>query len=249
MEKSWIISSTGLRLAVLKNIPATEISHILIACHGFRGGKENAGKITLLAEKLSQIGIGLVAFDFEGSGESEGEFSRLTISKQAQNLKDVIRSVYKEYKLPIILLGRSLGGTTVLAGGTDEDVVAAYILWSTPVQLRETFSKIMGDAYNQMENGNGLLIRDENGAFRLEPDFIQDFSNHNMNKYFEQIGNRPVLVIHGQSDEIVKPINATGIAQAVKHASINIIEGADHRFSGQEEHRMDLTVQWLKENI
>jgi len=249
MEKSSIISSTGLRLAVLKNIPPTEISHILIACHGFRGGKENAGKITLLAEKMAQIGIGLVAFDFEGSGESEGEFSRLTISKQAQNLKDVIQAVYEEHQLPIILLGRSLGGTTVLAGGTDEDAVIAYILWSTPVRLCETFSNIMGDAYNQLKNGTALVIRDENGAFRLEPDFIQDFSNHNMNKYFEQIGNRPVLVIHGQSDEIVKPINAICIGQAINHASINIIEGADHRFSGQEEYRMDLTILWLKDHI
>lgn len=249
MEKSMIISSSGLRLAVLKNIPATEMSHIVIACHGFRGGKENAGKIILLAEKLAGIGLGLVAFDFEGSGESDGEYARITISKQAQNLMDVIHAVYKEYKLPIILLGRSLGGTTVLAGGTDEDTVIAYILWSTPVLLRETFNNIMGDVYNQLENGTALLINDENGTFQLEPDFIQDFSNHNMNKYFEQIGNRPVLVIHGQSDEVVKPSNATCIAQAINHASINIIEGADHRFSGQEEYRMDLTLQWLKENI
>lgn len=226
-----------------------EASHLLVICHGFRGGKENGGRIFDFADRLQTAGFGVLAFDFTGSGESTGDFSRVTLSRQAEDLKLVLKYVKKNISLPIILLGRSFGGTTVLAGGTAESEVRGFILWSTPVFLTTTFSRIMPKKYKLLKSGSLVEIADENGVFQLQPDLIQDFYNHNMDYYLGRIGKRPVLIIHGENDDVVSINNAYYMTSKLSNCTLKIFSGADHKFISKYLEREDYTINWLKHNF
>jgi pimeloyl-ACP methyl ester carboxylesterase len=158
----------------------------------------------------------------------------------------VLNYVNSNFSLPIILLGRSFGGSTVLAGGSGDKSIAGYILWSAPVNLHQAFSSIIPEEYQQMLNGESVKIRDEVGEFTLKPDFAQDFGHHNMDSYLEQINSRPVLVIHANDDELVAPSNALYMRERLKNCSLFLVDNAGHRFLDKTELREAITLEWIK---
>lgn len=244
MQQISINNRSDLKLSALLSVPA-DPHCLVIACHGFRGAKENGGRIYSLGEKLKQIGMGLLAFDFQGSGQSEGQYSDLTLTRQAGDLQDVINYADQQFQLPIIVLGRSFGGSTILAGASQDDRIVGYIFWSTTVFLKETFTGLNPALASQVEKGNTIMLTDEGGNYELDPDLFQDFANHNMDDYLRAIGNRPVLIVHGLADEMVPTKNAQHIAQLLPQAQLNLLEGADHRFTQHTAQREDLSIQWL----
>ena len=145
------------------------------------------------------MGYGVLAFDFSGSGASSGEFKDITLSGQAHDLRQVIDYAAGNYFLPIYLLGRSFGGSTVLAGGSGDPRIRGFVLWSAPVYLTDTFRAMMGEAYDQLSAGQTIWVSDENDSFMLGPALVRDFALHDMDAYLERIGDRPVLVIHGEA--------------------------------------------------
>ncbi|MEN6348357.1 MAG: alpha/beta hydrolase, partial [Syntrophomonas sp.] len=196
-----------------------------------------------------ELGAGVYAFDFWGSGESDGEFAHMTLTSQARDLAGVIDYVFALHHLPIILLGRSFGGSTVLAGGSGDERVAGYILWSTPVRLKDTFAGMLGEAYGQLEEGQDVSFADEGGEFVIGSALIKDLAEHDMDKYLCAIGDRPVLVISGQEDELVDPANAEYMSAHLKNARLCIVEHADHRFTDLTREREDITLAWIEKTF
>ncbi len=236
------------RIAALVFLPDS-CDYLLITCHGFRGRKENSDRICAFAKEINEIGLGVMAFDFTGSGESDGEFSDITLTRQVQDLKTVIDYAYNTYQKPIILLGRSFGGSTVLAGGAGESRVEGFILWSTPVELQQTFTRVMEEAYEELIKGRIANINDETGAYLIKPAFVEDFYQHNMDEYLKQIHKRPVLIVQGQDDKVVAVYNARYMFNRLCNAEMVIVDDADHRFENKTRDREEITLNWLKKHF
>ncbi|MEN6326363.1 MAG: alpha/beta fold hydrolase [Syntrophomonas sp.] len=241
-----IIKPDNQSIAAYEFLPEADLSHIIIVCHGFRGTKENAGKIFNFAERLNQLGLGVYAFDFLGSGESDGKFAQVTLAGQAEDLARVIDYVYAIHHLPVILLGRSFGGSTVITAASGDARVAGCILWSTPIRLQNTFAAMLGDSYQELETGQEVCFSDEGGMFWIGPELIKDFVCHDMKEYLRSLGERPVLIIQGMADETVESLNAELIHTHCTNADLVLIEGADHRFSNRTQEREDITIEWLQ---
>lgn len=229
--------------------PLENLRCILVVCHGFRGSKDNGGRIFDFARRLNALGAGVYAFDFLGSGDSDGEFSEVTLSSQADDLEQVIDFVYTHHKLPIILLGRSFGGSTVIKAGSQDVRVKGFILWSAPVKLQATFATMLGDAYQELEVGQDVMFCDETGMFWISPVLISDFACHDMDEYLGLLGERPVLIIQGMADEVVAPANAHYIFSHCSNAEMVLLEGADHRCTNKTREREDITIKWLEKNF
>ena len=246
LQKIEIINNRGQKLAAMLFHPTGESRLLVIVCHGFRGGKENGGKIFKFTDRLNQMGIAVLAFDFSGSGESEGNFVRVTLSGQASDLKSVVDYACAHLTVPIIMLGRSFGGSTVLVEGAGDKRIAGLILWSTPIFMTETFSAMMPAEYNRMQNGQIVAVSDDYGHFELGPELAADFANHDMDGYLQAIGNRPVMIIQSQDDELVSPENALYMERRLNNASLCLVEEAGHRFLDKTSLREEMTIDWLK---
>jgi pimeloyl-ACP methyl ester carboxylesterase len=220
--------------------------YLVVICHGFRGAKENGGNVFAFAEKLQGLGLGVLAFDFSGSGCSEGDFLHSTLSRQADDLRQVIDYVSAKFSLPIILLGRSFGGSTVLVGGAGDARIAGYIFWSTPVFMQQTFATILTEDYLRLQQGNTVRIMDEAGEYWLHPDLILDFNQHDMDSYLHKIKSIPTLIVHAADDEVVPPSNALHMQDKLENSSIFVLDHAGHRFQENIAVRETITVDWLK---
>ncbi|CFX78298.1 Alpha/Beta hydrolase fold [Syntrophomonas zehnderi OL-4] len=249
MQTISIENKVGHKLAAYLFMPESKPQLFLVVCHGFRGAKENSGRIFDFAKRVNELGMGVLAFDFSGSGASEGDFSTMTLSRQASDLKAVIDYLHIKYDLPVVLLGRSFGGSTAIAAGAEDERVAAFILWSTPVFLEETFTVMILDEFKNLSSEQPIHIQDDAGEFDLESGFIKDFAHHDIDRYLMAMQNRPVLIIHARDDEVVPVKNAVYMQQKLPHAQLSLVEEAGHRFLSKTKLREDITLEWLQKFI
>lgn len=246
MQDVIIVNKQNLKLSAYLWEPPAQARYMVVICHGFRGAKENGDKIFAFADKLQKLNLGVLAFDFSGSGKSEGDFINITLSRQAHDLHQVVDYLSGKYSLPIILLGRSFGGSTVLAGGAGDERIAGYIFWSTPVFLHETFAAMIPEEYKLLCEGHIAGIRDEAGEYFLHPDLIRDFDRHGLDDCLRQIGSTPTLVVHAEDDEVVDPANARHMGELLQNCSLLTMDHAGHRFLEQIEAREAITIDWLR---
>jgi alpha/beta superfamily hydrolase len=97
--------------AVLHRAPG---KRLVILCHGFTGTKTESGRLFVqTAHALRKAGINALRFDFMGSGDSSGDFNRMTPNTQIRDALDVLAWARRRYK-KIAFLGISLGGATAI---------------------------------------------------------------------------------------------------------------------------------------
>lgn len=244
MDKIYIYKKDGNQLAALLELPVNP-QFLVIVCHGFLGGKENRGKIFPFTTKLTAAGFGVLAFDFTGAGESSGEFASVTLTRQINDLETVISYANDEIKLPIILLGRSFGGSTII-GLSKPESAAGYIFWSTPIDLIKTFSTILEEQYQQLEAGIPVNIIEQDTTYELKPDLVADFKKINVLQSLKALESKPVLICHGLADEVVDFQNAVYMHEKLPRSTLRLIAGADHSFTDFIQSREELTLEWLK---
>ncbi len=245
-KKYDIPGRSGDCLACVSYLPEGQIKFQLVVAHGFRGAKENSGRLEPFAKQVVSRSGSVTAFDFAGSGESQGSFSDTSLSRQIQDMKAIIDHVLEAGNSPLILLGRSFGGTTALAAASEDERIKGLVLWSTPVLLKQTFFGNR-EHWDVVMSGGFLRMSDDKGEFSLGPGFAQDFANHDFDKYLKALGDRKVLVIHGAEDRDVSLSNVEYIQeQATGAVEIHIVPGADHRFSEHQADRVGITLDWLE---
>ena len=99
-EKVIIGGSKGKLSAVIQRpkIKSGEKIPMAVLMHGFNDNK-NTHLLRLLADSLMNNGIASIRFDFNGHGESEGQFSEMTVPNEVEDAK----SVYEHIKaLPYV---------------------------------------------------------------------------------------------------------------------------------------------------
>jgi alpha/beta superfamily hydrolase len=245
MEKISIPVNDAQYVMALLFTPEAEPRGAVVVCHGFRGAKENSGHIYSFAARLTQRGFLVVAFDFRGSGESPGQFCDLTLTGQAGDLEQVCSYIDRCYKLPQLLLGRSFGGSTVIAAAPHITGAIGYILWSAPFDLSSCFRALLGEDYQRLLTGELVRLNDAAGSFNLKPDFLADLNRQDMDRNLAAMAGKPLLVVHGKEDETVACFNAQQIAALCPDATLCLVERADHRFTGRVEVREDITLNWI----
>ncbi len=247
MEHLTITKPDGSRLQGLFSAPAA-YRYLVIICHGFSGAKENSGHLFPFTEKLNAAGYAVLACDFLGSGESDGTFSSITLSRQIDDLQCIMAYATEHFQVPLLLLGRSFGGSTVIGVGADP-AVAGCILWSAAIDLEAVFRKGFGEYYALMEQGETIHAKIINSDIVMEPGFVQDLKQQDMDTYIKALSTKPILSIQGLNDALVDPRNVERIREFCPEAEIHLIENADHRFENLKELRENLTLDWLRRNF
>ncbi len=212
-------------------------NRLIIFCHGFTGTKEGGGKAIQMSEYLLSEGYDSLLFDFRGCGESEGCWDDLTLTSQIEDLSNVVDWGIKQGYSEFLISGRSFGGTTAICYAPSNKRVVAVSTWAAvarPVKLFSSYLVTKG-----IKNINGYIDFCSNeGQVRIKKQFLEDLKKHDIGDYASRIREKSFLVIHGSEDKDVPPEEAMLIWQAVQGPKqIEIIEGADHRFT---EHRYKL---------
>jgi putative redox protein len=225
-----------------------ETGIMVVVCHGFTGNKEGGGRALTMAEELGRLGYSTLLFDFSGCGESEGQFSDINLSNHINDLKCAVEFCHDFGFKSIVTVGRSFGGTTVLCHGGTENKVAGVSSWSAPADPSRHFSVYLKEP---APPENDLVpLTGQGGTVFVKKSFFDDLSRHNVLGRASLLSPRPLLVVHGENDNVVPLVNAKFIFEAAgEPKTLKIVRGADHQYSGHYQEVWKTFFSWLQANF
>lgn len=256
MEKYVELNSQGNVLRGMMHIPDGISGPVpfVILFHGFQDDRNEINFVhTELSRRLCQAGIGSVRFDFLGSGESDGTFSDITVSKEIQNGIDILDYVLKLDFVDakrVALHGLSLGGCVAsMVAGLRKESVCALSLWCPALDL-------VCNLKNKMLCGMDVSDIDQKGyadveGLRLSLDFYEDCLKLDPYRIASQYDG-PVNLVHGDQDITASPEVSYHLKEIYQErAKLTIVEGAEHRFLSMDyrKARMDSALEFLESRL
>lgn len=252
MQKAVEVQSRNLTLRGMLHVPDNASGKIPVVCifHGFTGTKVEPHFIFVkLSRLLEKEGIASVRFDFGGSGESDGDFSGMTLYTElddANAILDYARSLPFADAGRIGVVGLSMGGTiaSVLAGDRREDI-AALCLWAPAGNMGELITR--GWKAEDIQSFRDKGWRDI-GGLTIGRGFLDSAMELDVFGRAALYDKR-VLLLHGDRDEIVPcQVSERYLDVYDGRADLHIVKGADHTFNRREweEEVLDYTVGFLR---
>ena len=259
-RKTEIDGASG-KLSILLDIPPTRETvkgPVVVACHGFTSWKGEP-LLTAVAEAAYKAGFPVVRFDFNGHGESGGDFSKMTVSSEVDDLRRVLEWAAKQpWGSDFLLVGHSQGGVVSgMACGLYDGIKGAVLLAPAGVLVDDSKSGRIFDARIDPANPPETIPL-FGGTKLLGGCFVRDAQKLPLYDTVAKAGScgvRSVCVIHGQADVVVPYSYGQRFADAASAAAVpcqaefHLLYGADHGFSRREKEIADLTVFLLKKII
>ncbi|WP_332699390.1 alpha/beta hydrolase family protein [Halalkalibacter lacteus] len=218
--------------------------------HGFVGNKVGAHRIFVkAAQAIAKAGYISFRFDFSGCGESDGDYSDVTVSKQMKELKAAIKYVSGLDHVDsenIILVGHSLGGAVTALTAYQIPQIKKVVLWSPVARPYVDITTITGEEAVKTAETQGTF---DYMGFLLSNEFFNDLKQHQPLESITSFKGS-VFIIHGDADQDVPKENAEMYAQPIssnQRVKYSFIEGADHTFTNTawEKELFKKTIQWL----
>ena len=179
---------------------------IVILCHGFTGNR-NGGLEVGIAHELEARGIASIRFDFNGHGESEGDFQQMTIPNEIEDARHVYEWVKADGRFGKIgIAGHSQGGvvTAMLAGQLGKKAFKGGVVLLAPAGV------IRDDAIRGQTGGQQGSLDDPQNP----PEYVEVWG-HRLGRdyittafwlpiYETAAGYKgPACIVHGTSDRTV----------------------------------------------
>jgi dipeptidyl aminopeptidase/acylaminoacyl peptidase len=232
-------------------------SHTVIMLHGYPGGE---GDPLGLGKALSNLGINVLVFNYQGTWSSEGEFSfessmndvssALSFLKENENIQRFNIDTSK-----IIVGGYSFGGAMALTeaiynpeikriisiGGADESVFGNKML--SDARFRSTFEDMLKKTeYPEGPVKVDIDIQSEH--------WLSNLDRYNQVRHAESLMNRDILFIFGWDDldvipeEHVLPLFRKLQSLNAKNIRIESFM-TDHSFRNVREEMTQVIFKWI----
>jgi alpha/beta superfamily hydrolase len=257
-RESIVLENNGEKIFAVLHSPLDDSpAPAVLICPGFGGTKcGNLRIFVTLAKELAKQGIAVLRFDYRGAGDSEGEFSDITLEN---NVSDTLKCIEflqnhpKIDKTALGILGRSLGGVIGILAARRSKAIASLALWA-PVFSSDPWRPLW-DSFKM-----NPLQQIKKEALKHLPvhvpnlEFLYQFFNFNLTHELEELKHVPLLHIHGVNDQIVKLEQA----QAYEFARKDVVNScfiqlnkSDHDFTDEEEQHLVIqkTCEWYQQTL
>jgi pimeloyl-ACP methyl ester carboxylesterase len=196
-----------------------------------------------VAELLSEKGWPCLRMSFTGNGESEGKFEASTISKECEDLKDVLDQMPAGVR--IAYCGHSMGAAVGLKMAVADPRIEVLVSLAGMVRTALFCETEFGD----QTPGSGFMWDEEDCP--LSQVFVDDMKS--IGDLLGEAGElaKPWLLVHGTADDVVLPADSSDAFEAAKGSKHLLeIEGAEHSF-GEESYPevVEAIDDWLGVNF
>lgn len=215
-----------------KSAPET----LVIYVHGF-ASHQSGEKVLFLKKRFNESGTAFLAFDHRGHGNSSGTMKELTITKNLEDLDQIIRSQGKNFKNRI-LIGSSMGGQTAAwYAAHHPDQIDANLLIAPAFRFLENRKRDLGpQGLKTLEKEGEIIIKNEWVEVTIGKELVEDAKNYPVETLLQKY-QTPTLMIHGLNDDSVPVLDSFSFIQASKARPLEllIIGGGDHRLTEHKE--------------
>jgi putative redox protein len=237
----------GLTLEAELVIPS-DARALVVLCHGIPSGgpppPDDPGYAGF-AHRVAEAGAGAVWFNFRGCRTSPGDFSAAGWAQDLATVLDALAADAEAAPLPLVVVGSSMGGATAIAVAARRRDVAAVATLAAPA----TVAEITADPTTFLHRArNAGVIRDpafppDEGAWAGEFDALAAAA------HVSAIAPRPLLLVHGDADEVVPYADAEALfALAGEPKELVRVEHGGHQLR-RDPRAVDALLDWLERRL
>lgn len=254
-----VLSNNGQKIFGVLHLPkAVSNPPCILICHGLGGHKTGRYRIYVdLAEALIKRGIASFRFDFRGSGDSEGEFSEVTLTGEVEDALKAFEYLKTETRIDrerIGVFGRSMGGAVAVLSSAETQMVKSMALWAPMYNgddWRHMWNMIQSGQASEAESQEMRRINGQVASM----DFYAEMFKMKVDESLLKLSNIPLLLMHGVNDEVIRHAHSEMYAALRKHSDAPTkfipLPHADHDFTHAEERKyaIELTADWFSETL
>ena len=215
-------------------------------CHGVPAEKfyPNNKGYRLLAEKICQRGLAVFTFNFRGTGASEGNIDMAGWEKDLKAVIDHLCTLPEIDRSHLSLLGFSGGGSMAIKVAAQDSRISSVVSCASPAEFTP-----LTDYYNPVslvEHFRNLgVIRDKDFPSSTDK-WFDGFKTVSPIEYVAKIAPRPLLLLHGDKDDVVDISHAYRLYEkAGDPKQLIIVKGVGHRLRRSNK-AMEIVFSWLK---
>lgn len=236
----------GLKLPASIFVPETSPSPALCLCHGIPAGTYNPADegYSALAQRFASAGFVTMIFNFRGAGEAEGNLEMAGWARDLQAAIDHLYNLKETNTSNLFLAGSSAGAAIGVYAAAHNTRVTALVTFACPADF--SFLANEQQAMSSIDHFRSIgLIKDPTFPPSLDT-WLQGFSEVSPIRWVNRISPRPLLLLHGDQDDIVPLEHAQRLLErAGEPKQLLILNGAGHRLR-VEERAISTALEWLR---
>jgi len=239
---------------------------VVVFCHGYKGFKD-WGPWHLVAKTMADAGFFCVKMNFSHNGVAHTDLTDITDPEAfGQNnfslelddlglLIDWLTSDNEEYRHymdtdDLSLIGHSRGAITVLLKTLEDERVRRVATWAGAFNIKKFVE--LEDDVTWREKGfvdviNGRTKQSYPVGYQFKQDYIDNNERLNLQAQIKNL-DQPLLLVHGDNDDVAPITNSEKINMAIKHALFLKLEG-NHTFGASHPWESDRLPEDLEDVV
>ncbi|MFO8057136.1 MAG: alpha/beta fold hydrolase [bacterium] len=218
---------------------------VLIILHGIPRSKPQPGdrSYNVIAERFARQGFLSVIFNFRGTGASGGDLSMAGWAEDLFAVIEYSRGLERADPDRVALMGFSAGGALAIYAAAHDPGIKAVVSGSSPAEFSFLEDTMPAGGWIKLFKQIGL-IRSEDFP-RSPEDWQKEFQTVAPRKWIDKVSPRPVLLLHGEEDEVIPFEQAKALYEkAGEPKELLPLPGGKHRLR-VEEHALQIAEDWL----
>ena len=230
-------------------------SDTILLCHGMFGSKNSSLNLHLLSGLKNFWSV--LRFDFEGNGDSSGEWSYADYEREVRNISDIIEYSQDKYGIKIVaIIGHSKAGADLFISASRPNLIKNEKCCFVSLGGRLTFGKpekrFTKDELDKCRKEGEFLWEHNGKKWKITQQSIDERKNMNPKNEVKNISEQRkklILQVHGREDTSTPVEEAYVVEKEIPGAEVIWIEKANHFFKGVENDMVNAVVDWLKKKL
>lgn len=222
------------KLAGRLELPLDQNPHnFVLFAHCFTCTK-NLIAVKNIGRALTRVGFGVLRFDFTGLGESEGDFENTNFSGNVNDLIEAAQFLEKNYMVPSLIIGHSLGGAAAVFAASKLPSIKAVAVINSPSKPDHVMH-LLKDSTAEINKRGKAKVNLGGMDFTIKKQFLDDIQNKSLKNVVTDF-RKAILILHTPQDKVVNIKNAEELYIAAHHPKSFIsLDRADHLLSDKKD--------------
>ena len=248
----WLDGDRGKLFATLQTPDGQTKFPLMILCHGFNADKDYP-LLKTLADELETRGIASIRFDFNGHGQSDGDFQDMTIVNEIADAKKVFAYVrHLPNVTNISIAGHSQGGVvaSTVAGELGAKKIKTVVLFAASPSLRDyaLTGHLFHVTFDPLDPPEYIEINTPYGKRKVGREYIVTVQNLPIYETAAKFTG-DALMIHGTGDITVPYTCSLIYKKFYGCGEVELLDRVDHGFSGEQNRVATFAADWLTRRL